>query len=392
MPVSNPAKLALMATDSSTSPLLPLPKSRKRSRPTDEVSDQACSARTESKIAVIDKLIRGHCEGWISDPTLRQIEWYRAIVAPSDFVALIESFDDRLRKWMLDSLTYDWNISTGEVILRRMAPNHIHDVLSAELGQAFRKQIENLLDSEKTPKEIKVILKVIDGPYPNLVSTAAVRPSKNASVDPLLKSKRQADNCFCFGTDSQMPVIIEVGNSQNSKDLMVLARSWITQSSRRTKTVITVDLDYQDRLERHENPNVSKATITLYRANLSKTTRPAHFVFHDSSKAGENEQDLELNLTDFLPKKTIDVIKKSESLKGFRFPPMTITAQGLRDILATAERRQQAYDRNSRSPNHSPPAKEDRSEKKQKPTAAAAKMTYKTRSGRKVGKPLSYAA
>ena len=380
MAILRSVKAERMASDTSTTTLLPLPKSRKRSRPSDKGSNEGSSKslkastkassidthKTDSKISVVEKLIRGHYDGHIEDPALRNLDWYRAIVPPAEFVALIQAFDDKLRQWITEFLTYDWIATTGEIILRKMMPNPVHDVVAAEIGLAFYDQLRDLLKDRRTSSKVKELVKDIDGPYPNLaanIRATAGGADDDTNDDPLLISKRHPDNCFCFSTRGPMPIVIEVGNSQKSKDLEELAKSWMKENSRKTKTVITVDLDYQDRLARKQTPNTPKATITLYRVNISRSLK-TRFVFHDSSAAEENEQDLELTLADFLPRDTVEETKKSS--RDFKFPALVITAEKLRDILAKADKIQQVRDRDSRSrsPENASLREEDGSKKK----------------------------
>ncbi|KAI4910622.1 uncharacterized protein J4E92_010381 [Alternaria infectoria] len=343
MPVTNPAKLALMATDPSTSPLLPLPKSRKRSRSTDE-SD---CRKPVSKIAVVEDLIRGQYTGRFEDPTLRDLERYRAVVTPSEFVDLIKSFDDELCRWLVNHLTYDWNALTGEIILRRMSPSNLHDVVAAEIGLAFRDQIVALKRMRNVSAEIKALVANIKGPYANLASPAIVHATEKSgdpNVDILLTSNRQPDNSFYFRHRSNMPIVIEVGNSQVGEELTELAESWMKDSSRKTKTVITVDLQYQNPATRADNPRTPKAAISIYRVTKDSYDKKT-FTFFDSAKGKQITRTLRLTLADFLP---IEEIKKFP--KDFKFPAIEITAEELRDILEQGDERQQDVDRASLSP------------------------------------------
>ena len=389
MPVSDPPKLALMATDPSSSPLLPLPKSRKRFRPTDEVSDQACSARTESKIAVIDTLIRGHYEGWIADPTLREIDWYRATVAPSDFVALIESFDDKLRKWMLESLTYDWNGLTGEIVLRNMVPNTVHDVVCAEIAKALDRQLDALKEEEED-EDMKKFLEAIVGPYTTAspLLNQGVKKTGNTLTDDALKSKRQPDACFRFLGRSHQPIVIEVANGQKNEDLEALAMSWMQDTERKTKTVITVGLKYQSPQERYMDYRTPKGTIAVYRADPLSTPTELKwtmdmFTFRDlKSKKPASEASLQLTLADFVP-----YSEMKDLPEGFEFPNINISAKKLRSILDSGDSQQRDVDRRSRSPDYSPPAKKV---PKRQPSQAQPSPAPVNSFGRSIVKPKRY--
>jgi hypothetical protein len=121
-----------MAPDISTATCLPLlPKSRKRSTSSNKSSSDSSkddtdaisveTRKTKMTISAVEGLIRGHCEGWLEERcALSNIDchWLRATISTHDFVALIKRLDNKVRKWMLSRLTYDWNAVTKETILR----------------------------------------------------------------------------------------------------------------------------------------------------------------------------------------------------------------------------------------------------------------------------------
>lgn len=89
------------------------------------------------------------------------------------------------------------------------------------------------------------------------------------------RSVKVPDVAFCYGTNRYPSVIVEIGYSQKSLDLAMLARQYIATSNGAIGTVVTVDLEYQDRQgrkgrrpqKRAAESMASAASLCLYRLN-----------------------------------------------------------------------------------------------------------------------------
>jgi hypothetical protein len=232
--------------------------------------------------------------------------------------------DTRLRGWVADKLRYDYDLVDGKLVLRMPSP--LHDIFAIRLQEVIIRELK----ASEEQEEVRIVVDRI-----KIAATSDIR-FDNTSV----KDKKSPDGSFRFAGTKYPPLVIEVANSQKREDLPYLAESYIERTKGRTKTVITIDLEYRAPNERATRSLPPRSAVySIYRNRLIRDEQTGewqreahvdvedqHFRMHDSTAPAGS---MRLLLTDFCPDGT---------LSGMNDRTITITHAELADLLAEAER------------------------------------------------------
>jgi len=251
--------------------------------------------------------------------------WKRVRISPAEYRALQDALekDARLGAWVADKLRYDYDSVDGELVLRMPSP--LHDIFAVRLQEVILRELKASNEQE----EVRTVVDRI-----RMAVTSDLRFG-NASA----RDKKSPDGSFRFAGTKHPPLVIEVANSQKREDLPHLAESYVERTKGRTKTVITMDLEYRapnERATRSSPPR--EAVYSIYRNRLTRDEQTGewqreahvdvedqHFRMRDSTiPAGS----MHLLLSDFCPDGT---------LSGANDWAVAITHAELADLLAEAE-------------------------------------------------------
>lgn len=236
-------------------------------------------------------------EGKLLDNT-----WESVRISPQWYQVLQDELekDTELGAWVADKLRYDYDSAEGEFVLRMPSP--LHDIFAIRLQEVIVRELGHLT----TQEEIRPVIERI-----KMATTSDIRFSDSST-----EGKKSPDGSFRFTGTKYPPLVIEVANSQKRRDLPRLAESYIERTKGRTKTVITIDLEYRSPSERtaHSLPPRS-AVYSIYRNRLVRNEetgswqREAHaeveeeqFSVEDSAAA---DGSVCLLLSDFCPDGTL---------------------------------------------------------------------------------------
>jgi len=136
-------------------------------------------------------------------------------------------WDERLGAYVADKFRYDYNSGNGELVLRMPSP--LHDIFALRLQEVISRELKAL----EEPK-IHTIIQSI-----KIAATSDLQ----FGITPT-KGKKSLDRSFRFSGAKHPPLVIEVTNSQKRDDLPPLAESYVEHTKGRTKTIITIDLEY----------------------------------------------------------------------------------------------------------------------------------------------------
>ncbi|KAJ0100653.1 hypothetical protein J7T55_008971, partial [Diaporthe amygdali] len=156
--------------------------------------------------------------------------------------------------------------------------------------------------------------------------------------------RKVPDISFCYGENTHAPFVAEIGYSQKSQDLASLARSYILKSGGAIRTVLTVDLEHQERTQRKrkdgnadgQKPRAA-SSVCLYR--LGKRVL-WDAVFRDEEGV-EQAGELDLCLSDFVPEGS----ERRIGRQALETTPITVPFHQLAELLRKGERRQVAHDK-----------------------------------------------
>jgi hypothetical protein len=232
--------------------------------------------------------------------------------------------DERFRAWVTDKLRYDYDLVDSEFILRMPSP--LHDIFAIRLQEVIVRELKALEEQDEVRTAIDSI---------KVAVTSDIRFGNTSG-----RERKSPDGSFRFTGSKYPPLVIEVANSQKSEDLPYLAESYIERTRGRTKTVITVDLEYRPPEERAiRSLPLREAVYSIYRNRLSRNDQTGewqreahvdvedqHFRIHDSTASTGS---MHLLLSDFCPEGTL-------SSTNDRI--ITITHEELTKLLSEAER------------------------------------------------------
>jgi hypothetical protein len=252
--------------------------------------------------------------------------WNRVHLPQDEFQALQDALekDERLRAWVTDKLRYDYNPVDRELILR--IPSLLHDIFAFRLQEVIARELKALEKQE----EVRTVVDSI-----KVAVTSDLRFGKISE-----KERKSPDGSFRFAGSKYPPLVIEVANSQKSADLPHLAESYVERTKGRTKTVITIDLEYRTPEER-ATPSLPlrEAVYSICRNRLTRDAQTGewqreahvdvedeHFRMNDSTAPTGS---MRLQLSDFCP---------DGALSSTNDRTITITHEELAELLEEAER------------------------------------------------------
>jgi hypothetical protein len=266
-------------------------------------------------------LIRLRYQGRSVDNT-----WNRVHLSQDEFQALQDALekDERLRAWVTDKLRYDYNLVDSELILRMPSP--LHDIFAFRLQEVIARELKALEKQEE-------VRTVVDS-----IKVAVTSDLRFGNISE--RERKSPDGSFRFAGSKYPPLVIEVANSQKSADLPYLAESYVERTKGRTKTVITIDLEYRTPEER-ATPSLPlrEAVYSIYRNRLTRDAQTGewqreahvdvedeHFRMNDSTAPTGS---MRLLLSDFCP---------DGALSSTNDRTITITHEELAELLEEAER------------------------------------------------------
>lgn len=208
--------------------------------------------------------------------------------------------DARLGALVADKLRYDYDSAESEFVLRMPSP--LHDIFAIRLQEVIVGELRAFMKDE----EIRPIIERI-----KMAATSDVRFGDMSTI-----KKKSPDGSFRFAGTKYPPLVLEVANSQKRGDLSWLAESYIERTKGRTKTVITIDLEYRapDKRTRRFLPPRT-AVYSIYRnrvvcdERIGNRQREAHVVIQDQhfrmDDATAPDGSMCLLLSDFCPDGTL---------------------------------------------------------------------------------------
>jgi hypothetical protein len=200
--------------------------------------------------------------------------WERVRISPEEYQALQNELgkDTRLGALVTDKLRYDYDSAESEFVLRMPSP--LHDIFAIRLQEMIVREFAASMKCE----ELRPVIERI-----KMAATSDVRLDNT-----LTKGKKSPDGSFRFAGTKYPPLVIEIANSQKSDDLSRLAESYIERTKGRTKTVITIDLEYRapdKRAGRFLPPRTAVYSVYRNRVVRDEQTgnrrREAHAVIQD---------------------------------------------------------------------------------------------------------------
>jgi len=252
--------------------------------------------------------------------------WNRVHLSQDEFQALQDALEksEHLRAWVTDKLRYDYNSVDGELILRMPSP--LHDIFAFRLQEVIVRELKALERQEG-------VSTVVDS-----IKVAVTSDLRFGNISE--RERKSPDGSFRFTGSKYPPLVIEVANSQKSADLPHLAESYIERTKGRTKTVITIDLEYRTPEERAtQSLPFREAVYSIYRNKLTRDAQTdewqreahvdvedQHFRMHDSTAPTGS---MRLLLSDFCP---------DDALCSTDDRTITIAHEELAKLLEEAER------------------------------------------------------
>ncbi|KAF2864678.1 hypothetical protein BDV95DRAFT_600349 [Massariosphaeria phaeospora] len=304
------------------------------------------SAAPAAALEVLRACRRGARERELAD-------WHRLPLSGDEYSTLKNTLaaDASLGLWVADKLRYNYSAAEQTLTLRMPAPPHdvfasrLESLLSAKLlallpANTAAQPGDDILPSSSPTQEQHPPVSRLHG----LVSSLSSASTSTSALQTL--DQKSPDGQFHYKGHAVPPLVIEVGNSQTSESLTDAATSWIQNTEARTRTVITVDIEYQAPDQRNKPAALRKArqaSYSVYTFEIlhedgedfsSITTRYEDVAFReaDPTKPGHSRTapgELMLNLSDFCPRDAL--------LDDDPNPTITITHRELHRILREGE-------------------------------------------------------
>ena len=280
-------------------------------------------------------LIREYIQGVVPEDPGQT--WLTVPLSPAEYREVEDALTPEEQGWVEDKLRFDYDPRRGggEFVLRMPAPSHCRFAFS--LSMEIVKALRNLPPQghRQRAKLAEVLRKIGCGSTSDVYFQAISETSKKPY------NKKSPDSSFDFSGCKYPPLVIEVANSQKSKDLPRLAQTYIVRSRRQTRTVLTVDLEYRSPKQRASltSKSLRAATYSLYRyRSYERNCERIHTVDIDVDNKHFRSQNgqpcdgtLSLRLSDFCP---------PEALDGLEDLSIDISHEKLAWLLTEAEARE----------------------------------------------------
>ncbi|KAF2249601.1 hypothetical protein BU26DRAFT_286557 [Trematosphaeria pertusa] len=191
-------------------------------------------------------------------PVLRAIGcrtacWQRFEVTPDQYTRF--RADLAARPYLADKLRLDYDSEEGELVLRM--PDPVHDNTAGGLQDALFAKVQALVTGAADDADADRLADLIRPLRKGFTSDVKLDLEKG--------DKKSPDASFAYDGYPNPPFVIEIAHSQNGNDLPELAEGWIRKTQSWTKTVMVVDLEYRNPVERASNPTLPRnACYNLY--------------------------------------------------------------------------------------------------------------------------------
>lgn len=266
--------------------------------------------------------------------------WVKINISEEEYATLCSVVDAAELPFRHD---YD---ADSQLLVLRMPESPIHNTFKTHLAILLAQLLQQAISSSIAQAESEAAASDLRDLHDLITYHVELETTSSATRD--LHGRKVPDISFCYSKDTHAPFVAEIGYSQKSQDLASLARSYILKSGGAIRTVLTVNLEYQERTRRKRKEGDgdgdgdsqqtrAASSICLYRLG-ERVMWDA--VFRDE-EGMEQEGELNLCLSDFIPEGSERHIGR-QVLEGI---PITISFRQLAELLRKGERRQVAHDK-----------------------------------------------